>query len=93
MIHKIGDILKQKREKREAVFSFEVFPPKTPGGTRSLFNAVAELSALAPDYISVTYGAGGSTAAPTLDFSQFYLFRRAPLRNVCMRNQILVPCL
>ena len=67
MIEKVSDILEHKRKKREPVFSFEVFPPKTFEGERNLFFAVQTLSALKPDYISVTYGAGGSTSRSTLE--------------------------
>src|SRR3954469_9221094 len=48
-------------------FSFEFFPPKTEEGVRNLWNAIAALKPLAPDYVSVTYGAGGSTRDKTLD--------------------------
>jgi methylenetetrahydrofolate reductase (NADPH) len=51
----------------EPVFSFEFFPPKTPEGEANLFGAVQELRALEPAYVSVTYGAGGSTRDKTLD--------------------------
>ena len=44
------------------VFSFEFFPPKTDEGARKLMATVADLEqALDPDFVSVTYGAGGST--------------------------------
>ncbi len=49
------------------VFSFEFFPPKTPAGVRSLYATVAELAALRPSFVSVTYGAGGSTRALTIE--------------------------
>jgi methylenetetrahydrofolate reductase (NADPH) len=67
MIKKITDILEHKRKKGEPVFSFEVFPPKTAEGTRKLFDTIRELAEFEPDYISVTYGAGGSTSRSTLD--------------------------
>lgn len=51
----------------EPVFSFEFFPPKTPEGEANLFRAVEELRTLDPAYVSVTYGAGGSTRDRTLD--------------------------
>ena len=47
-------------------FSIEFFPPKTPEGMDNLFAAVQELKALEPAFVSVTYGAGGSTQDTTL---------------------------
>jgi methylenetetrahydrofolate reductase (NADPH) len=49
------------------VFSFEFFPPKTEEGLQHLFEAVAELRHLRPDFVSVTYGAGGTTAHKTIE--------------------------
>ncbi len=49
--------------------SFEVFPPKKTEHFEGVRKAVAELSALRPDFISVTYGAGGGTSAYTADIS------------------------
>ena len=45
----------------EPSFSFEFFPPKTDEGERNLGRALAELSCLRPTFVSVTYGAAGST--------------------------------
>ncbi len=50
------------------IFSFEFFPPKTDAAAEDLMATVADLKAMhAPDFVSVTYGAGGSTRARTLD--------------------------
>jgi methylenetetrahydrofolate reductase (NADPH) len=50
------------------VFSFEFFPPKSEEGARNLLATVADLQgALRPDFVSVTYGAGGSTRERTLE--------------------------
>ncbi len=47
--------------------SFELFPPKTPAGDQELFHHVEKLHAFRPDFITCTYGAGGSTRQKTLD--------------------------
>lgn len=51
-------------------FSFELFPPKTPEGQRALWRTVAELEQLRPDFVSVTYGAGGTTRERTLEITR-----------------------
>ena len=48
-------------------FSFEFFPPKTDAAQLSLGRAIAELEVLNPAFVSVTYGAGGSTRERTRD--------------------------
>ena len=53
---KIEEIFNQKK----TVFSFEIFPPKTTSSIDTIYNTLDELAGLNPDYISVTYGAGGS---------------------------------
>ena len=47
------------------VFSFEFFPPKKDEDWETLFETIAALSPLNPSYVSVTYGAGGSTRSRT----------------------------
>jgi methylenetetrahydrofolate reductase (NADPH) len=49
------------------VFSFEFFPPKTVAGFSSLYRTVQDLKLLDPDFVSVTWGAGGSTRAKTVE--------------------------
>lgn len=61
---KTTDIFKKKR-----VFSFEVFPPKRTMPIESIYNTLDELSALKPDFISVTYGAGGSQSSYTIEIA------------------------
>lgn len=48
------------------VISFEFFPPKTDAGYRALFETIEELKPLAPGYVSITMGAGGSTREKTV---------------------------
>ncbi|ABC82446.1 methylenetetrahydrofolate reductase [NAD(P)H] [Anaeromyxobacter dehalogenans] len=64
---RITDLLRFARERGEPIFSFEFFPPKTDDGVRGLFETVEALRPLGPAYVSVTYGAGGSTRAKTID--------------------------
>ncbi|MBL8012812.1 MAG: methylenetetrahydrofolate reductase, partial [Candidatus Omnitrophica bacterium] len=51
-------------------FSFELFPPKTPEGYEKLWHTVSQLCKLKPDFISCTYGAGGSSRGKTLEIVQ-----------------------
>src|SRR5881394_1865625 len=50
--------------------SFEFFPPKTEEGFAALYRTINELKPLRPSYVSVTYGAGGSTRAKTVDLDE-----------------------
>ena len=49
------------------VVSFEFFPPKTEEGVEHLYRTVEELRPCRPSFVSVTYGAGGSTRDRTLE--------------------------
>src|SRR5262245_3499937 len=57
---RIADLLADGR-----TFSFEFFPPKTDAAQLSLGRTIAELEPLGPSFVSVTYGAGGSTRQRT----------------------------
>ena len=59
---KIIDIL----NKKDYMLSFEVFPPKTDSNYESVAQAVKKIGALHPDYMSITYGAGGGTSRHTM---------------------------
>ncbi|MBS2024682.1 MAG: methylenetetrahydrofolate reductase [NAD(P)H] [Deltaproteobacteria bacterium] len=64
---KITDQLQFASERGEPTFSFEFFPPKTDAGVEALFEALRALRPLAPSFVSVTWGAGGSTRGRTLE--------------------------
>jgi methylenetetrahydrofolate reductase (NADPH) len=53
------------------VFSFEFFPPKTEEGAEKLRETLGTLRELEPDFVSVTYGAGGSTRGLTLELTKW----------------------
>ncbi len=55
----------------EPVFSFEFFPPKTPEGEVTLRETLALLGDLSPSFVSVTYGAGGTTRARTVEITKW----------------------
>ncbi|GAA5338841.1 methylenetetrahydrofolate reductase [NAD(P)H] [Thermus antranikianii] len=55
---KIRDLLKARKG---PLFSFEFFPPRTPEGEEALFRTMEELKAFRPAFVSITYGAMGST--------------------------------
>jgi methylenetetrahydrofolate reductase (NADPH) len=57
-------------EQRRPVFSFEFFPPKTDEGQRTLEGTLETLADDAPDYVSVTYGAGGTTRNRTVEITK-----------------------
>lgn len=59
----IRDIFRLQR----TTFSFEFFPPKGPEAAEALFQTIADLEGLRPTFVSVTYGAGGSTRELTND--------------------------
>lgn len=54
-------------QQNKTTFSFEFFPPKSEQASEALFRAIEELIPLAPSYVSITYGAGGSTRDLTHD--------------------------
>jgi methylenetetrahydrofolate reductase (NADPH) len=58
----IGELIRGPRP----TFSFEFFPPKTAEGERLLWTAIRELESLRPSFVSITYGAGGTTRDTTV---------------------------
>ncbi len=59
--------IKEILEKIRPSFSFEFFPPKDNDGFEHLFATIGQLESCQPAYVSVTFGAGGSTRAQTID--------------------------
>jgi methylenetetrahydrofolate reductase (NADPH) len=64
---KVADILRFAHERGEPIFSFEFLPPKTEDGIRQLLETGEVLRPLGPTFVSVTYGAEGSTRQRTLE--------------------------
>jgi methylenetetrahydrofolate reductase (NADPH) len=62
----VHESLKELIEAGVPSYSFEFFPPKTDAGERVLWEAIRRLEPLQPTFVSVTYGAGGSTRERTL---------------------------
>lgn len=60
-------IIKQLEAAHRPLISVEFFPPKTEAGRKTFDQAARDLTGLKPDFISVTCGAGGSAAGPTLE--------------------------
>jgi methylenetetrahydrofolate reductase (NADPH) len=79
---RIDEILASKRP----VFSVEFFPPKTEEATEQLFATARSLRELEPDFVSVTYGAGGSTREGTVEIT------RALKRDVGLETMAHLSC-
>jgi len=56
--------------KDQLVFSFEFFPPKDDAGADALYQTIETLKQLTPSFVSVTYGAGGSTRRKTIEITE-----------------------
>ena len=62
---RISDLFKQKK----AVYSFEIFPPKVGDDIGKIYSTLDEIGDIAPDYVSVTYSAGGSKNSRTAEIA------------------------
>ena len=73
----------EKLQKRTPTLSFEFYPPKNPDGWGTLYSDARELfrKKTAPDYVTVTYGAGGSTRQKTSRLSQLVFRMNSALRR------------
>ena len=72
----------------KTAFSFEVFPPKKTMNIETIYNTLSELSDIKPDFISVTYGAGGSENCDnTLNIAK-------RIKDVCqVESAVHMPCI
>ncbi len=64
---KIAEIYNEKK----TVFSCEIFPPKKETDFQNLHDRIQEISVLKPDFLSVTYGAGGSNAGKAIEIADY----------------------
>lgn len=85
---KISDMYKEKN----TVVSFEVFPAKPTDPIQSVYRTVGMLASYEPDFISVTYGAGGTNSKNTIELAQkikndFCIESLVHLTNVGMENE------
>ena len=76
---KFSDLYKNKNN---PAISFEIFPPKTANGIENLKSVLRELSTLSPDFISVTYGAMGTTRDKTIEISN-YIKNQLKIETAC----------
>ncbi|KAL9657366.1 hypothetical protein ABK040_014355 [Willaertia magna] len=67
---KIIDRINQCIEENKTFYSFEYFPPKTDAGVENLYQRLERMAKLAPLFIDITWGAGGSTAGKTIEIGQ-----------------------
>ena len=66
MTHGRGLSMRELLARGERSFSFEFFPPKDEAGEEQLWQAITELEPYGPTFVSVTYGAGGTTRDRTV---------------------------
>ncbi len=63
--------ISDKLNKKKPLITFEIFPPKTNYPVSTIYETIDELYSLEPDFISVTYGAGGTTKDKTLEIASY----------------------
>lgn len=65
------EMIKSMYAEKKIVYSLEVFPPKADADIQTIFTALDAMKEVDPDYISVTYGAGGSNSGKTLEIASY----------------------
>lgn len=64
-------LIRDKFKNKSPLISFEIFPPKREYPVETIYSTIDALNDMKPDFISVTYGAGGSTKDTTVDIASF----------------------
>ena len=83
----IADLFKEGK----TIFSFEVFPPKKESGIETVYDTIEKLTDLKPDFISVTYGAGGpATSNRTLDIASLIKnkYNMEPMAHLTFKQEL-----
>lgn len=82
--------IKKILEEKKVSLSFEIFPPKKQDGFETVAHAASELSGLSPDFMSITYGAGGSGGHTTVDIAKVVMDSYVPAlaHLTCVGNTI-----
>lgn len=63
--------ISEKLKEKQPLITFEIFPPKTDSPVSTIYETIDDLYNLNPDFMSVTYGAGGSTKDKTVEISSY----------------------
>jgi methylenetetrahydrofolate reductase (NADPH) len=66
----IGRSIKERFEQGKPLFSVEFFPPKDDAGGKRMLETAAQIQTHQPDFVSITYGAGGGTRATTMRYAR-----------------------
>ncbi len=66
----IGRSIKERFEQGKPLFSVEFFPPKDDAGGERMLETAAQIQPHQPDFVSITYGAGGGTRATTMRYAR-----------------------
>jgi len=70
MIMSTGRSIKQRFEQGKPLFSVEFFPPKDDAGGKRMLETASQIQPHNPDFVSITYGAGGGTRATTMRYAR-----------------------